>query len=438
MSASFTERLCAAIAGYKADDNDRRMAGRAIADTIGVAAAGFPELVTEKTQHVFAGSGVKDWSGSGCDGAQGAALVNAIAAHALDFDDLFVGASVHPSSVLLPAILSDNWTIEADTLVDSYCAGLLTARAVSRRVGRGNRRKGWHGTSVFGALGAAAAMGRRLGLAPPQLASALALAAAQAGGMQINFGTMAKPSHAGFAAAAGYRAARMAEAGIDGSPDVFGPKGFTDLYGDGTPSAFPDVEPLSAHPDLLALKLFPCCYGAHRMIGLALTARGAIGAPRIRDEDLDFDIVVPEGSMKALRYVHPATGLEAKFSGHHTVAIALLDGAPKMTHFTDEDARRSDLAHIRHRVTITQSGGDPAHAELTSGSVSLTVRKGSEVVGRFERSSLPGSPDDPPSSEAVRYKIADCLGVFERRFGRPLPILPRLTSIPEVAEWLPD
>ena len=42
VSASFTERLCAAIAGYKADDNDRRMAGRAIADTIGVAAAGFP------------------------------------------------------------------------------------------------------------------------------------------------------------------------------------------------------------------------------------------------------------------------------------------------------------------------------------------------------------------------------------------------------------
>ena len=63
--------------------------------------------------------------------------------------------------------------------------------------------------------------------------SAISIAAAQAGGMQRNFGTMAKPLQAGLAASAGVRAARLAVAGVTAAPDGLGTPngdGYLGLY----------------------------------------------------------------------------------------------------------------------------------------------------------------------------------------------------------------
>jgi 2-methylcitrate dehydratase PrpD len=53
------------------------------------------------------------------------------------------------------------------------------------------------------------------------VAQALSLAASSAAGLVANFGTMAKPWHAGRAAAAAIDAVRLAQLGMTAATDVF-------------------------------------------------------------------------------------------------------------------------------------------------------------------------------------------------------------------------
>ena len=133
--------------------------------------------------------------------------------------------------------------------------------------------KGWHATSTLGPLATAAAVAHLLSLGRAQIGNALAIAAAQAGGMQRNFGSDAKPLQAGLASAAGVRAALLAEAGLTGDADIFGPRGYFDLYAGAEPGE--DAASVSLEIDLrtLSRKLFPCCYMNHRLISAAFEAR---------------------------------------------------------------------------------------------------------------------------------------------------------------------
>jgi 2-methylcitrate dehydratase PrpD len=438
--ATFMDRLCAAVlASDGGDAGTRRLLGRAIADTLAVAAPGFAEPVTRASLAAFAGAANRTWSGETCESREAAVFVNGAAAHALDFDDVFLDSSTHPSTVILPAILDLDDPLDADDLTAAYAAGLLAARAIGRRVGFGHYHKGWHATGTFGTLAAAAAAGRRYRLDETQLRSAFALAAAQAGGLKRNFGTMAKPAHAGFAAAAGLRAVRLAAAGVDGAHDIFAPgTGFADLYGTGDGDADPDDDAFAVRPDRVSLKLYPCCYAAHRLIGIGLDARAALG-PRTFADGARALLTVPAGSVDLLRNDDPQTGLEAKFSAKYALAIALADGDASLARFTSAALRRRDLADLLERITIEddpaqQSGGDIEFGEVR---LDLIDRHGRQL-GRFVRRTIPGAPDAPPARAEVARKIADCLASFHAERQTAFPILAAVAGCPDVAAWLDE
>src|SRR5438132_77651 len=84
--------------------------------------------------------------------------------------------------------------------------------ALPRRLARG---RAWHGTGVFGRLGAAAASAALLGLDHERALNALGAAATQTAGLVASFGTMAKPFHAGKAAMDGVVAAQLAANGFE-------------------------------------------------------------------------------------------------------------------------------------------------------------------------------------------------------------------------------
>jgi 2-methylcitrate dehydratase PrpD len=430
---SFIERLCAAVLG--ADGGDlatRALLGRAIADTIAVAAPGFAEPVTRASLRAFAGTAARTWSGEGCESREAAVFVNATAAHALDFDDVFLDSTVHPSTVIVPAILALDEPLAPAELLAAYAAGLIAARAVGRRVGMGQYHKGWHATGTFGALAAAAAAARALRLDEAQLRSAFALAAAQAGGIKRNFGTMAKPAHAGFAAAAGVRAARLAAAGVDGARDIFAAGGgFADLYGAGDGETDPDDDAFALRPDRIAFKLYPCCYAAHRLIGAGLDARAALG-PDVFADGTRAVLAVPAGSVDLLRNDDPQTGLEAKFSATYTLALALADGPPGLADFADAALRRPGLRGLLERVAIEDDPDQPSGGDIEYGEVRLDLvdRRGNRL-GRFVRRTIPGAPEDPPARAEVLRKIADCLPAA-------FPIRAALAEHADVAAWFGD
>jgi hypothetical protein len=59
--------------------------------------------------------------------------------------------------------------------------------------------------------------------------------------------------------------------------------------------------------------------------------------------------------------VNPRTGLDAKFSLTHGVAVALTAPTPQLTHFTDaaavDPSRRQQHGHPRHRGLPGVAGG---------------------------------------------------------------------------------
>src|SRR5690606_35974375 len=229
-----------------------------------------------------------------------------------DFDDVYLESMAHISTVLLPAVFRQGED-DPDEVLCAFAAGLVAAKAVARRVGPGHYHKGFHGTATIGTFAAAAACGRLAGLNAEQMAHALALAASMSSGLQANFSTQTKPVHAGLAAAAGYRAARLAKAGVTGSRAIFAERGYADLYGVGDGEEQPGDDAFELRPDLISVKLFPCCYASHRLVGIALDARAALGDEAVQPE-ARYRLTVPAGSIDLLRHPRPRDGMQARFS----------------------------------------------------------------------------------------------------------------------------
>ncbi|MBV9811273.1 MAG: MmgE/PrpD family protein [Acetobacteraceae bacterium] len=437
MTLPFISRLCQAVAASDGRDAAcRTLIGRAIADTVGVAAAGSLEPCARHAVAAYggrSGQGTRTWSGAWVESEDAAALADAIAAHALDFDDVFLDSATHPSTVILPAILRLDRDDAPGELIAAFAAGLIAALSIAERLGPGHYHRGWHGTGTIGAFAATAAACRLLRLDERRIAHAFALAAAQSGGLRVNFGTMAKPAQAGFAASVGVRAARLAAAGVTGSPDVFAVGGYADLYGvDGVAQS--SAESLAPHPERIALKLYPCCYASHRLIGITRDARAGIGA-RLSG-DVRIEVTAPAGSLDVLRYDVPTNGMEAKFSGRYCIAAALLDDVPTLAHFGETPL--PTVVGGMTRVSLAEDPSQQSGGDIEAGCVRLVVRAADgDVVGAFAREAIPGSPRDPAAPEAVAAKLAACAASFEREAGTAFPILAHAARIREAAEWLP-
>ncbi|MEK7875940.1 MAG: MmgE/PrpD family protein, partial [Pseudomonadota bacterium] len=143
-----------------------------------------------------------------------AALINATAAHALDYDDVALGG--HPSAVLVPAVLAEGEYLGATgaDALRAYLVGYEVWAELWSREPDAYHVKGWHPTAVLGTIGATAAVAHLHRLSAGACQNALALAASMASGLVANFGTMTKPFHSGRAAACAIEAVRLTAGGL--------------------------------------------------------------------------------------------------------------------------------------------------------------------------------------------------------------------------------
>lgn len=152
-----------------------------------------------------------------------AALVNATSAHAFQLDEIHIGATLHPGAVSVPTVLAlaEGRRISGAELLTAIVAGAEVGLRVGLACKGGMFTRGWHNQGTTGALVAAAAAGRLLGLAPEAMIHALGLAGSQAAGlMAVQEGAMAKGFHSGRAAQSGVYAAKLAARGYTGIPNV--------------------------------------------------------------------------------------------------------------------------------------------------------------------------------------------------------------------------
>jgi 2-methylcitrate dehydratase PrpD len=346
--------------------------------------------------------------------AADAALINATAAHALDYDDVALGG--HPSAVLVPAVLAEGEHLRASgaDALRAYLVGYEVWAELLAREPDAYHLKGWHPTAVMGTVGAAAAVAHLHRLSPGDCRNALGIAASMASGLVANFGTMTKPLHAGRAAACAIEAVRLAASGLTAAPDAFehhagflvalSPKGRAErerpASGLGRTLRILDAG--------LSIKKYPMCYAAHRVIDavLDLAAANDLKAQDIRQ--VEATIGVAQASM--LRNHSPATGLEAKFSLEFAVASALVARQVGLAQLTDKfvaEARvREAMGKVRIATVDTSCPIEPVFA-LTD-RVVLELRDGRRLDSgeiRFAR----GNAKLPLREEELKAKFLDCV-----------------------------
>ncbi len=254
-----------------------------------------------------------------------AALANGTLAHCLDFDDTYVDAVTHTSAPVWAATLALGETRGADAaaLIRAFVTGFEVAARAGHKLGEAVTARGWHGTGVFGRMGAAAASAVLLGLDDKRAAHALALAATQTSGLTGSFGTMAKPFHAGKAAMDGVIAAELAARDFEGAPTLLQPGGLDRaLIQDGSrtiaPPDFADWKILRN-----SFKLYAACHLTHASIDAAR----ALVATNL-DLDAVRDVRARVGALAAQVTGQtpggaPATPLAGKFDLKYCVALAL-------------------------------------------------------------------------------------------------------------------
>ncbi|SFM47483.1 MmgE/PrpD family protein [Methylobacterium pseudosasicola] len=348
-----------------------------------------------------------------------AALLNGHAGHVLDYDDVHASVRGHPTTVIVPALLAalDSDALPtADAFLAAYLVGLETMAHLGRAIGPAHYERGFHATATLGPLGAAAAIAHMRGFSARTTAIALGLGATQAAGLRLQFGSDAKPLHAGLAARNGLVAARLAEAGLSGADDCLdGENGFLQAYGFGEAAPERVLEGWAAPWQIvrpgLTLKAFPCCTAAHpvAVAGLAFHREGIRDLARAT-------ITFPPGGDAALVVRTPRTGIEARFSPEYILAAALVDGAVRIDHF-DERPVRPDLAALAVRV---ERRHDQAARRLSSDpSTRFVVVELTDGQGRTHERRIDGLPGLAVADDKFRDATAGSEAL------RPVPDLVR-------------
>lgn len=405
------------------------MAADAILDTVGVALAGLGEPVVTALGRVL-GADCGEASGFGRPGAvasQDAALFNATAAHALDYDDALPAFGGHPTAPVLPAALAlaESLGCRGEELLRAVVVGIEVESQFGEWIGEQTYEKGWHTTSSLGVFGAAAACALLLGLERDGLRQALGLAAIQSAGLRGAFGTMGKPLQVGFAARAGLQAAQLADAGATGPWASLADGSFARQVAGEVENRPCDGEVWRLLGNVF--KYHACCYFTHSSLQALESLRA--GGDELGEKVSAVELEVSPTAAAICDRPDFDNGLDSKFSLQAAAARVVLDiDTADPTSFSDEAAAEPALREAAGRVQVVVdeavpkffaratvlTGGERLVAEATTGSPEPDpVRQRERLVRKFQRLAEPvvgGS-----RSEALRERLLDLEGTEDMR-----------------------
>jgi 2-methylcitrate dehydratase PrpD len=267
----------------------------------------------------------------------GAALLQGVLAHSLDFDDTHAAGTLHPGAPVIPAALAAAQMTNASgaTTLAAIIAGYEVICRVALALPAGEHYKqGFHPTATCGAFGAAAAAARVFGLDAAGVASALGVALSQtAGSLQfLQTGAWTKRFQVGWAAMAGLVAATLASTGFKGAGEAIeGTHGFLRSY---APAPVPGraIQDLGTVYELMAtgVKPYPSCRYGHAGIdaALALCAEHDLRPQEISGvvyglSNAGMLLVGAPAAKKA----NPQNIVDAQFSAPFVLSVALATGA---------------------------------------------------------------------------------------------------------------
>ncbi len=348
-----------------------------------------------------------------------AAFANGNFLHADDYDDTQLAAGpdrvygllTHPTAPVLPPAfaLCEAGGHSGKDLLTAYHVGVEVECKIAEAISPRHYNDGFHSTGTIGSFGSAAACARLRGLDASKAAYALGVAAAEAGGLRENFGSMTKPFHAGHAAEAGVVAADLAALGWTAAPDILEARyGFFRAAGGGfDPAAIMDRlgKPWTFASPGISIKPYPSGSLTHPAMGELMRL---VRQYDIRPADVErVDVGGNSRMVTTLLHHHPTTGLQAKFSMEFGIAILLLERRAGLAEYTDAVARRPDVQEMIRRVNFhVDPEAERAGFDKMTSVLAVHMKDGRVLSGRAQFAK--GSPANPMSYDDVADKFRGC------------------------------
>ncbi len=357
--------------------------------------------------------------------APNAGQLNASMAHALDYDDVHESAIIHPGVAIIPACMAvaeRQGNLSGKALLTAVALGvdMMSRLALATTPGESPIKTGWHLTSIYGFLGAAAVAGKMMGFDEDRLVNGIGIAYHQCAGngQCVKDGALTKRLGPGFSVRGGIMAALMAEKGVTGAKNCLeGEMGLYNVYFQGKYDRRILLEDLgeSFEGHKVAIKPYPCCRGVHPAIdaALALAQKHAIAPGDISEvktvvtEDLNFLLCSPLEAK-----CRPRNPVDAQFSIPWGVATALTRRHVVLEDFTPEAIGRKDVLEVAGKIVVevdnTLKRGDkvyPARVEITTHQGEKYAQQVDEPLGSLER---------PMSFGDCVEKFKDCTRSLKR------------------------
>ncbi|WP_397452798.1 MmgE/PrpD family protein [Pseudomonas sp. NA-150] len=332
-----------------------------------------------------------------------AAFLNGVASHIFDFDDTHLKTIIHPAGPVVSAILalSEYHPVTGKDFLNALILGVETECRIGNSVYPNHYDVGWHITGTAGVFGAAAAVGKLLGLNEQQMIWALGLAASQPVGLRESFGSMNKSFNPGRAASNGLFAALLAQQNFTSSDSMIEAKrGWAHTIS--TKQDFAEItDGLGSRYEsaLNTYKPFACGIVIHPALDAAIQLRNEdkLTAEQISRIDLRVHPLVLELTGKKT----PQTGLEGKFSIYHAVAVAIIQGAAGERQFSDSVVQDPTVIALRDKVVATV---DPA---IKPEQVDMTITlKDGRTLHKFIQHAI-GSLEVPMTDQQLEAKFLD-------------------------------
>ncbi|MCL0044343.1 MmgE/PrpD family protein, partial [Dehalococcoidia bacterium] len=145
------------------------------------------------------------------------------------------------------------------------------------------------------------------------------------------------------------------------------------------------------------LKPYACGVVNHPLIDamIAMRSKDGVEAGSVKS----ISAVVHPLVLELVNRQHPETGLEGKFSFHHSMAVGLIDGGAFPLQYTDEKVKNPAITSLRDRITATvdESLG-PDQAIVT-----VNLLDGRSYTERIDHAT--GSPEKPMSDSYLEDKF---------------------------------
>ncbi len=336
-----------------------------------------------------------------------AAFVNGTFSHCLDLDDGHTKGSIHPGTVVLPALLAAAQQVRPDfeELAKATIIGYEVCLRISSAIHPSSRKRGFHNTPVAGIFGAVAAICTLKRFSKEEVQNAFGIAASFAGGLFAFLGTGSevKRIHPGQAARDAVLAVELTEKGLSGPKFVLeSENGFFQAFAGGNINEDRLFRELGETFEIMNIyfKPYPCCRHLHSSIDAVYKIR----------ETNQFElqeIASIRVGVNSIAYKHRhyecQTFLDAQMSLPYAVSSAFVHPILEISHFYPDRCSDSVKSLIPLVEVYVDERAEKVYPLERPAIVEITLKSGEKIIEYIHNPK--GEPSIPLSGEILEHKF---------------------------------